>query len=371
MKNFKRNILVAVLSLTMMFGLTACGKPADAVAKVNDQVITQEEFNKQYAAVRNSFVIDQAGGDLKVLKEKLPNLGNITVEEYLKDMTLENMIKQEILNEDAAKEGVKVTDEQVEAQLKKDMESAGGEEQFKAELKKQGLNIDFYKSYLKNKMIAAEYYEKVLKKITPTDEEVKKYYEDHKDDYFNAKASHILVPTEKEAKEINKELDKGADFAKLAKEKSTDPTAKENGGNLGEFNNTTMVKEFTDAIKDMTPGEISKPVKTDYGYHIIKLDEKTPRKFDDVKDEIKSTLLMDKEKEYQDKLEKAAKVKKYMKASDEVVIPDDLKLDSELEKDKKDSKAEDSKKNESKTENKKDNSKADNGKKENTEEKKN
>lgn len=356
MKNFKKKILTLALSMTLVFGLTACKGPDGAVAKVNDHLITEQEFAKQYAAVRNSFVIDQANGDLKVLKEKLPNLGNVTVEEYLKDMTLQNLIQQEIINEDAAKEGIKVSDEEVEAQLKKDIEASGGQQEFENSLKKQGLNIDFYKTYLKNKMIAAQYYQKVLEKISPKDDEVKKYYEDHKKDFFNAKASHILVDSEKEAKEIKKELDNGADFSKLAKEKSKDPSAKENGGNLGEFNESTMVEEFTKAVQDMAPGEISKPVKSQFGYHIIKLDEKSPRGFDEVKNEIKSKLLMEEEQEYQEKLEKDAKVKKYMKVSDEVVIPEAYKLDSEnASENKTDKKDEKQNSKESKENNKKDN----------------
>lgn len=85
-------------------------------------------------------------------------------------------------------------------------------------------------------------------------------------------AAHILVKTEDEAKAIKEELDKGADFATLAKDKSTGPSGP-NGGDLGWFSAGMMVKPFEDAVMALKPGEVSGPVETEFGWHIIKLDE--------------------------------------------------------------------------------------------------
>ena len=87
-------------------------------------------------------------------------------------------------------------------------------------------------------------------------------------------ARHILVATEDEAKAVKAELDGGKDFAELAKEKSTDPSAQQNGGDLGFFGKGMMVKPFEDAAFTMEAGAISDPVKSDFGWHIIKLEEK-------------------------------------------------------------------------------------------------
>lgn len=87
-------------------------------------------------------------------------------------------------------------------------------------------------------------------------------------------ARHILVATEDEAKAIKAELEGGKDFAELAKEKSTDPSAKQNGGDLGFFSKGMMVKPFEDAAFAMEAGTISDPVKSDFGWHILKLEEK-------------------------------------------------------------------------------------------------
>lgn len=107
------------------------------------------------------------------------------------------------------------------------------------------------------------------------------------------RASHILVADEKTANDVLAKLKKGDDFAKLAKEYSTDPT-KENGGDLGYFVQSAMVKEFGDAAFAMKKGDVSKtPVKTQFGYHIIKVADirkQEKPKFDQVKDRIRAQL---------------------------------------------------------------------------------
>lgn len=92
------------------------------------------------------------------------------------------------------------------------------------------------------------------------------------------RASHILVETEDQAKAIIDELKKGGDFAKIAKEKSKDPSAATQGGDLGYFTREAMVPEFSDAAFTMKPGEVSeKPVKSQFGWHVIKVvDRRTP-----------------------------------------------------------------------------------------------
>ena len=87
-------------------------------------------------------------------------------------------------------------------------------------------------------------------------------------------ARHILVATEDEAKAVRAELEGGRDFAELAKEKSTDPSAQQNGGDLGFFGKGMMVKPFEDAAFSLEAGKISEPIKSDFGWHIIKLEEK-------------------------------------------------------------------------------------------------
>ncbi|MFP3545349.1 peptidylprolyl isomerase [Rhizobium sp. SIMBA_035] len=135
---------------------------------------------------------------------------------------------------------------------------------------------------------------------TVTDDEVKARYDKEvaalpKQEEVHAR--HILVKTEDEAKDVIKQLDAGKDFAELAKEKSTDPN-KADGGDLGYFTKGRMVKEFEDAAFALDKGTYSKtPVKTDFGYHVIKVEDKRdapPPPFDQVKDQVRQLVMRDK-----------------------------------------------------------------------------
>ena len=102
--------------------------------------------------------------------------------------------------------------------------------------------------------------------------------------------THILVKDVNEANLIKKELSKGADFAQIAKEKSTDKGSAEKGGELGEFSNGMMVKEFEDVVKSIKVGEISDPVESQFGFHIIKLNKFENKKLEEVKEIIESAV---------------------------------------------------------------------------------
>ncbi len=132
------------------------------------------------------------------------------------------------------------------------------------------------------------------------------------------RARHILVETEDEAKAILEQLKGGADFATLAKEKSKDPGAAE-GGDLGYFTKDQMVPEFADVAYKMYPGQLSNPVKTQFGWHIIKLEDKRtkqPPEFDKVKDQIEAYLARKSQTEFITKLRQSAKIERLDKPAD-------------------------------------------------------
>src|SRR5699024_10932362 len=129
-----------------------------------------------------------------------------------------------------------------------------------------------------------------------TEDELKKYYEDHKE-HFNspeaAKASHILVEEEETANEARKEINDGMAFEDAAKKYATCPS-KEKGGDLGEFTKGSKVPEFEKAVFSMEPDQISDPVKSQFGYHIIKVDytkEASTSDFEDVKDQVNEQVM--------------------------------------------------------------------------------
>lgn len=137
---------------------------------------------------------------------------------------------------------------------------------------------------------------KIISNIQIPDEELEKYYKENKPDFFRdltLRASHILVDTEEKAEEVLKEINDGADFGDVAKKYSSCPS-KDSGGDLGFFTKGKMVKEFDDAVFNMSVGEISKAIKTQFGYHVIKLTEQKAAgilPFDEIKESLKKELL--------------------------------------------------------------------------------
>jgi peptidyl-prolyl cis-trans isomerase C len=152
-------------------------------------------------------------------------------------------------------------------------------------------------------------------KAATTDEAMKKVYEEASakiTDEEEVHARHILVETEDEAKAIEAELKKGADFAELAKKKSKDPGASD-GGDLGFFTKDQMVPEFSAVAFALEPGKISDPVKSQFGWHIIKVEEKRKRKapdFEQVKSQIETYVTRKAQADYVTKLREGAKIER-------------------------------------------------------------
>ena len=157
-------------------------------------------------------------------------------------------------------------------------------------------------------------------KAATTDEAMKKVYEDASKQITGEQevhARHILVETEDEAKAVEEELKKGADFAELAKKKSKDPGASD-GGDLGFFTKDQMVPEFSAVAFALEPGKISDPVKSQFGWHIIKVEEKRNRKppaFDQVKSQIETYVTRKAQADYVAKLRDAAKIERFVQAA--------------------------------------------------------
>jgi peptidyl-prolyl cis-trans isomerase C len=152
-------------------------------------------------------------------------------------------------------------------------------------------------------------------KAATTDDAMKKVYEEASKQITGEQevhARHILVETEDEAKAIKADLDKGADFAELAKKKSKDPGASD-GGDLGFFTKEQMVPEFSAVAFSLAPGKISDPVKSQFGWHIIKVEEKRNRTappFDQVKSQIETYVTRKAQADYVAKLREAAKIER-------------------------------------------------------------
>jgi peptidyl-prolyl cis-trans isomerase C len=153
-------------------------------------------------------------------------------------------------------------------------------------------------------------------KAASTDAAMKKVYEEAVQkggSEEEVRARHILVPTEEEAKAVLAEIKKGTDFAELAKQKSKDPGAAAEGGDLGYFGKSQMVPEFAEAAFKMKKGEVSDPVKTQFGWHVIKVEDKRSKPvptFENVKDQIETFVARRAQADYIAKLRGTAKVER-------------------------------------------------------------
>ena len=153
-------------------------------------------------------------------------------------------------------------------------------------------------------------------KAALTDAATKKVYEDAVKSMGNeqeVRARHILVPTENEAKAVLAEIKKGTDFAELAKQKSKDPGAAAEGGDLGYFGKDQMVPEFAEVAFKLDKGQVSDPVKTQFGWHIIKVEDKRTKpvpEFDKVKDQVETYVMRKAQADYIHKLQESAKIER-------------------------------------------------------------
>ncbi len=166
---------------------------------------------------------------------------------------------------------------------------------------------------MKKSMLQQYNLRKMFNEITVSDEELKEYYEKHKEDFVTdemVKASHILVDSEEKATEILKQINEGLSFEEAAQEFSSCPS-KQSGGSLGQFGKGQMVPEFEEVVFSMQVGEVSGPVKTQFGYHIIKLTEHSPKEsasFEEVQQEVKDSCFMEKQEiVYNNKKEELSK----------------------------------------------------------------
>lgn len=225
--------------------------------------------NKVYAKVGEKEITDQ---DIQML---LSSIGPQNAQQFQGEQGKKNivseLINQELMYIDAKNNKID-TDEEFQKEVEKVKES-------------------LLKQYAVKKLVS---------KITVAEEEKKEFYENNKEMFIEgdkARASHILVKTEEKARELLGKIMKGNKFEDLAKEESECPS-KDNGGDLGEFQRGNMVPEFEEATFAMKKGEISEPVKTQFGYHIIKLidkQEKREKSYEEVSEEIEKRILGNKQ----------------------------------------------------------------------------
>jgi foldase protein PrsA len=259
-------VIVIVVIFTLLgsgagFGAARLYQPT--IASVNGDKITQHEFYESLVKANGNQVLD-------------------------------SMIALKIVKLEAAKQNIVISEEEIKADLQKYYDYYGGEQAFIETLQASGHTIQD----VREDTVANLQVKKLLaQNIAITDEEMQEYFAANKESFATpeqVKASHILVDNLDKANEVKTKLDGGADFAQLASEYSTDVTNKNNGGDLGYFQRDQMVPEFEQAAFSLAVGEVSDPIKTDYGYHIIKVTDKKAAQepnYEASQEQIRQTLL--------------------------------------------------------------------------------
>lgn len=292
------------------------------VAKVNNKEITGTALQE---------ATKLAAAQLQMMGQQMP-AGGMT---SLRRGVLDDLISMELLAQEARKKKIAPTDKQVDEELKGFKERFPSEEMFHQALAQQGITVKDLRDDVRSQLqIGLLLKQEVEANIKISDDEIKKFYNSRKDQFREpekAKASHILIKVDsgasdedraaakKKAQDLAKQAKKGADFAKLATEHSDDPGSAKKGGDLGEFSRSDMVKPFADATFALKAGEVSDVVETRFGYHVIKLESKSPAQtlpLKEVRSDIEQYLKLAKSQEearsYIEKLRAQAKVQTFL-----------------------------------------------------------
>jgi len=265
MKLTRKIIALLIVAAGLFTFVTACGNAKsdqEVMATVNGEKITKDELY--------DLLLSSNG-----------------------EQALEYLIQQKVIELEAKKQNIVVSEEEIKKEMEKFYEYYGGKEGLAQALETTGYTLEQFKEDLADNITVKKLLEP---EISIEEDQIKEYFEENKASFAQeeqVKARHILVEDEKTANEVKAKLDSGEDFEKLAKELSTDTATKDKGGDLGYFGRGKMVKEFEDVAFSLDIGEVSSPVKTKFGYHIIKVEDKKEAKeanYEDSKEEIKEIL---------------------------------------------------------------------------------
>jgi len=289
-------LMVAFFGISIFYGLgqyrsSGGGKRTYYIAEVNESGITSDQL-------QNAFLNAISRYDDAVLS----SLDQPAIVSFKKNI-LNQLIDYELFYQQAQKEKVKISNDEINLEIDKIKDNFSSPEEFNEALKANNITLVRLKEDIKRQLMINSILEETRNQVSISDEELLEYYNENKESFLEPEqihARHILVETEEEANNLLLQLKEGlTDFAELAKEKSIGPSAP-SGGDLGFFSRGQMVKEFEDAAFSLEPGKISGVVQTQFGYHIIKCEEKKEEyspTFEEAKERISNILGSQRENE--------------------------------------------------------------------------
>lgn len=269
--------------------------PADAVAVVDGEEVAKSDYDALISQAKKSYTNQ---------KREFPKAGSQEFQ-TLKNQAVQFLIQREQFEQEAAALDVEITDKQVDARLEQIQKQyfGGDKKKYDKQLKEQGLSDKQVRNDIRAQIVSEKIFEEVTGKVAVTDKQVADYYNKNEAQYSQPQSRevrHILVKTKAKADDLYNQLKGGADFAALAKKFSEDTGSKANGGKLTISKGQT-VAPFDKKAFELKKNEISTPVKTEFGFHIIQpLGDVTEAKvtpLKEVKDSIRQQLAQTKKNE--------------------------------------------------------------------------
>jgi foldase protein PrsA len=269
-------VLVVPAVISACGGSSATKVPAGAIAAVGTGVVTQEQFDQIWTQAQAQYK-SQAGAP------PFPKAGTAQYNQ-LRASIVNYLVQNQVIKDKAASLNVTVTDKAFQDRMKQIITQVGGQKKLDKLLKQQSVTQAQLEQQLKAQMLQDAVQQKVYAGITVSQADIQKYFDNPANKaQFNVPESvdarHILVKTKAEADKVRALLEADntdANWKKVAAKYSTDSGSKNNGGSLGNFPKGRMVKPFENAAFALPVGQISQPVKTQFGYHVIEVTKKTP-----------------------------------------------------------------------------------------------
>jgi parvulin-like peptidyl-prolyl isomerase len=293
----KRSLMLAAAALAVLTVLAAgCGDtdevPSDAVAVVDGTPIQKATLDGLLTRTKKTYAAQ---------KRQFPKAGTSEYQS-LQTQAVAFLVQRAEYAREADKLGVKITDAQIQKKVDdvKKQYFAGDQKKFEAGLKAQSYTLAALREDARAQLVSEGIYKDITGAVKVSDAEAQQFYDENSTRYKVAESRvvrHILVKTKDEADKLRSDIENGADFATIAKQKSLDPGSKDQGGKLTVSKGQT-VAPFDKAAFSLDTNELSQPVKTQYGYHLIqpltavKAGRVTP--FAEVRAQIKSQLLQQK-----------------------------------------------------------------------------
>jgi len=265
--SMRRLVLFGFASLALL--AAGCGGTSTAtlgsgdVAVVGGQQISKEQFQQLMARAQKSY---------DAQKRAFPKAGSAEYEQ-LKGQAITFLVQQAEVEEQAKKLGVDISDDKVDKEIARYKKQfyGGSDARYEKAVKQQGLTDEQAREAIRQQLISQALFKKVTGDVKVTDADITQYYNTHKSQYVQPESRevrHILVTKKALADSLYQQVKNGGNFAKLAKQYSKDPGSAANGGKLTVSKGQT-VPEFDKTAFSLKTGQISQPVHTQYGYHII------------------------------------------------------------------------------------------------------